>query len=68
MARDNEPVEMELELQYETGKSWWVFGGVGRAVRVNLPKSQVEFPEDAGAGDKVKVEVPRWLAEDKGLV
>jgi len=35
-----------------------------------LPKSEIAWPEDAGAerGDSITVTMPEWLAEDKGLI
>ena len=34
-----------------------------------LPKSKIEYDENAVDSDKVTtVEVPEWLAEDKGLI
>jgi len=39
----------------DTEKSW-------------LPKSQIDYDEDAGIGDTVVVTVPEWLAYEKGLI
>ena len=32
-----------------------------------LPKSQVEYEDGVEPGDWVDVEIPEWLAKDKGL-
>jgi len=33
-----------------------------------LPKSQIEFPDDAKLDDVIDVSLPEWLAEDKELI
>lgn len=33
-----------------------------------LPKSKIEYDETASTGDTIDVEVPEWLAEDRGLI
>lgn len=35
---------------------------------VMLPKSEIEYDEDAESGDVIEVEMPEWLAIERGLV
>lgn len=37
------------------------------APEVWLPKSRVDFPRNLRAGQVITVDVPAWLAEEKGL-
>jgi hypothetical protein len=32
-----------------------------------LPKSQIEYDESCGEGETIDVQMPRWLADEKGL-
>ncbi len=32
-----------------------------------LPKSQIDWTEDAEPGEEIDVEVPEWLADERGL-
>jgi hypothetical protein len=65
----SEPVELELQLLGETPAAYLVRDGDEDGDReVWLPKSQV-WVLSGGQIDKVmRVEVPEWLAIDKGLV
>ena len=46
-----------------------------RAIKVDfgdeihwLPKSQIKFEEDCKTDDGVRLEIPEWLAKEKGLI
>ncbi len=61
----NDMIEVEdLEFRHETEMAIIVVDGVRS---VGLPKSQIEWPEDASQGDFIAVSMPEWLALDKGL-
>jgi hypothetical protein len=32
-----------------------------------LPKSQIDYTEDCTVGEEIDIELPEWLAEEKGL-
>lgn len=61
--KTKETVKLELDLFHETDAAYMVKNLEGD--NVWLPKSQVEFYEE---GLSTEFEMPRWLAEDKGLV
>lgn len=57
-------------LKAETGMAWLVSDGDDSdAPEAWLPKSQCEMiTRNAVPGDVVEIEVPAWLAEQKGLL
>jgi hypothetical protein len=67
MPSRTEQVEVSCIIIHETEKAWLVETGDldqdNNPLRVWLPKSQCEESEDGGA-----MLVPRWLAEEKGIV
>ncbi|RJX19014.1 MAG: hypothetical protein C4575_09570 [Desulforudis sp.] len=66
---DKEIVEIDVEIIWETSDAVWVTDGFTRAW---LPKSQIKLPDDVNEaaiepGQTLTVELPAWLAEDRGL-
>lgn len=62
MTRSNEPVTFSAELKHETDMAWLLVSHeTGEEAWV--PKSVAEFYEDDG-----EVTMPRWMAEEKGLL
>ena len=58
-----------VRLVMETAQAWLVDDGEDSdAPQVWLPKSQRTFPRACHVGKLVDVEVPNWLAEEKGLL
>lgn len=53
-------IDIAVDLKRETEKAYLVSDG---AQEVWLPKSQVEYDEDAKT-----MAMPEWLAKDKGLI
>jgi hypothetical protein len=66
--RDREPDYVEVDVDFikvETEKAFLCIIGDQEHW---LPKSQVKNPEQFGRGDRdVQMEIPEWLAEEKGL-
>ena len=63
---DRNAVEMiDVTLVKESAKSWLVRDDNG--TEAWLPKSQVEFPNSAEAGQPMMLEVPLWLVNQHGL-
>jgi hypothetical protein len=64
----SEPVELELQLLGETPGAFLVRDGDEDGdPEVWLPKSQVEVLSGGQIDRPIKLEVPEWLAIDKGL-
>lgn len=59
-------VEIDLTIKAETDMALLVDDGC--IEEVWLPKSQIQYDEDAEVGDTIIVDVPEWLALDKGLI
>lgn len=36
--------------------------------KVTLPKSEIEYEDDPEKGDEIEVEMPEWLALERGLI
>lgn len=53
-----------VQLIRETEASILVDHGAGECW---LPKSQIEYDDDAEEGDYMEVEIPIWLAEKEGV-
>lgn len=66
MNKRDELIPVEVRLMRPTDGSWFV-RATGMTVDVTLPRSRVEFPEDAEVDQVVELLVPRWLVEEKGL-
>jgi hypothetical protein len=65
----SEPVELELQLLGETPEAFLVRDGDEDGdPEVWLPKSQVEVLSGGQIDRPIRLEVPEWLAIDKGLV
>jgi hypothetical protein len=65
----SEPVELELQLLGETAAAYLVRDGDEDGdPECWLPKSQTEVLNEPKVGGIIKVEVPEWLAIEKGLV
>jgi len=56
----------DMEFQTETEHAICVHAS-GDDSDIWLPKSQIEWEEDAERGDLIAVSLPEWLAEEKGL-
>ena len=62
---NNEPVEFIGEIKHETDKAYLVFDGVNK---IWLPKSQIMDKTKIGSGGDYEFVIPRWIAEDKGII
>jgi len=57
---------IDLDVLSETPLYWYVTDG---DIECSLPKKEVEILDDAWIiGDCVEIEIPIWIAEDRGLV
>ena len=56
----------DLTYTGQTGLAIFVTDPDGK--RVTLPKSEIEYDEDADPGDVIEVEMPEWLALERGLI
>ncbi|MFU2208195.1 hypothetical protein [Solidesulfovibrio sp. C21] len=65
MARKDMISVEDLEFRTETNEAI-IIEYCGR--EITLPKSQIEWPEDATRGKLITVEMPEWLAEDRGII
>lgn len=61
--RDDEEVEVAVEIVWETAKGLKCSDGMDTFW---LPKSQVIDKEEVKGGHKITI--PRWLAEEKGVI
>jgi hypothetical protein len=71
VARTSELVDLHLQKRWETDKAVLVTNGEivdGKLHTVWLPKSQIEIEPTDELGVQLIITLPRWLAEDKGLV
>jgi len=60
------PIVICLEIKRETSLALFVTDGTAEPVWI--PKSQIKLMEDGGPGDTVNIEMPEWLAIDKGFI
>lgn len=60
---DRERIELCLEIKRESDRSILVSDG---DVEAWLPKSQLDY--DGEPGQTVNIEMPEWLAVDRGLI
>lgn len=65
MSRNNEMEQYSLEVKGATQKGWWFNDGT-MDDNIFLPESMINILERNN--DVWLVEVPNWLAEEKGLV
>lgn len=56
----------DLEFKGETDLAIFVLDPDGS--KVTLPKSEIEYDQGAESGDVISVEMPEWLAIERGLV
>jgi hypothetical protein len=68
MSKKSELIDVELYLIGETEKAFTFTEGGDNAEPFWLPKSQIELGPVSDRDGSVEVVVPRWLAEEKGLV
>ncbi len=61
----SEPIEIWVELIMITNAAILINDGQTEAW---LPKSQIEYDDDAEPGDTIDIEMPEWLAVEKDLV
>lgn len=61
----NEMVEIQGTITHETEEFILLTDG---DIEVKLPLSLIEYDYNCGVGDMVVIEVPEWMAEDKGLI
>jgi hypothetical protein len=66
MSKRDELVEVEVRFMRADALNWWVMNH--HNVRVNLPLSKIEVPDEPLEGTKIKLEVPAWLCEVKDLI
>lgn len=57
-------IEFSAEIIHETDKAYLLSDGTDEFW---MPKSQIKSERDLGDGN-VELEIPEWLAEDKGIV
>ena len=62
-----EKIEVCLEIMHQTDKAFLVSDDYGETSQW-VPKSQIDTGPDAGVGDTVVMEMPTWLAEEKGFI
>jgi len=69
MSRRDEFVTVEVICTHETEKALIVrkVDAEPRDTKA-IPKSLIRDTDVNGAGDSGEIEIPRWLAEEKGLV
>ncbi len=68
MKKNHNIIEITVLLKRQTNLAVLVQGDIGEKPKdVWLPKSQVEI-EPLDEKDFVKIQLPVWLAEDKGLI
>ena len=65
MPQDKEMVTIACKIKRETEKAYLINDGGKNDVWV--PKSQVKF-EPSDAKDEGEMEMPEWIAKDKGLI
>lgn len=66
MTFETEPVEIDITILAETPDALLVDDS---DVEVWIPKSQISnYDSDWAINDMVKIEIPEWLATDRGLV
>lgn len=65
MARDNQMEQFSLEVKGSTAKGWWFNDGTMED-NIFLPESMINILERDG--DVWLVEVPTWMAKEKGLI
>lgn len=64
MAR-NDMLELDAEFLAQTDYAILV---AVDGIEAWLPKSEIEWPDnDPERGDEIKISVPEWLAEDRGI-
>lgn len=61
----NDMVEISGTVLHTTDMAILIDAGTGEAW---LPRSQIEFDAEPEKGDFIIVQVPEWLAQDKGLI
>lgn len=67
--RNTRIVELEVRIKMETAAAYLVDDGPDSdAVEAWLPKSQCRFDGTPHLGETVKVDVPEWLAIEKGMI
>lgn len=54
----------DLEILHETDAA--ILVSIGEGQNIWLPKSKIDY--DGGVGDTIDVEMPEWLALEKGLI
>ncbi len=61
-------VWVPVTLKIETNLAWRVSDGLGKGVWI--PKSQIQDYSECEykAGDEIEIELPEWLALEKGLI
>ncbi len=64
----NSKITLSVHLHYETDAAILVSDDGVRSHAVWLPLSQIEAPDDRELETVIEVEVPEWLATQKGLV
>lgn len=64
----SDPIEIRLRYKTETAGAWVFKDADGNDVV--LPKSQVDVADliEPDPGDVVTVEMPEWLAKNRGLI
>jgi hypothetical protein len=66
MSKNHDLIEIEVKLLKETEKAIFVEGD---ETMCWLPKSEVEFdPDWVGTASRHDIELPEWLATEKGLI
>lgn len=59
-------IDITVKIEKETPRAYLVSDG---AVKEWIPKSQIECTQTLiNEGDTVTIEIPEWLAEEKGFI
>jgi hypothetical protein len=58
-------IDIAVTIEHETDMALLVYDG---DTKTWVPKSQIQYDEDAQVGDTIDIEMPEWLAMDKGFI
>lgn len=70
MSSRDDPIDIELTLHLDRPEAFAICVSADgeKANSMWLPRSQIEYPQDACEGEVITVTMPEWLATEKGLI